>query len=90
MYKKLIIGVSASFILIACGGGSGTSYSNETQVDARSNKIVKMQKGKKYTINSGDTIHKLSDNTRIKAIGNRQNDTTTVELLYGKAEIDRE
>ena len=89
MFKKLIFGVSASFILIGCGGGSGTSYSHETQENARSNKIVQMQKGKKYTINSGDTIHKLSDNTRIKAIGNRQNGTTTVELLYGNAEIVR-
>ena len=85
---KLFYVLLATLLFTACQQDNGevkaVSTVNDTVVTTDG---VTMQKDTLYTMNSGDTIMKLEEDTIIKISKTTQVQETTAELLEGSAKI---
>ena len=63
---------------------------NETQQqEAVTTNVIEMEQDRSYTVNKGDRLDRTSEPTEISIDRNIQDDTTTVILLSGSAQIIR-
>ena len=71
-------------VLQGCGGWDETTTQIEQAVV-----IVEMIPGKSYTVYKGDKLVKTSDDAQVSILKNTQDDTSSVTLTQGSANIIR-
>jgi len=72
----------AVFALIGCGGGDTTSAVNEPVT-----KIL--HKGESDTLNRGDKVKALTDDTQLNVVTDADTLQSTVTVLEGEAEVTK-
>ena len=70
--------------LQGCGGSSDNSIPQETATVS-----IAMELNKSYTVYTGDKLSKTSENTQVSIVKNTQDETSTLTLLKGSANILR-
>ena len=70
--------------LQGCGNSSDNSAPQET-----STVIIDMELNKSYTVYTGDKLVKTSEDTQVSILKNAQEETSTLILLKGSANILR-
>jgi len=83
--RKYFIGLSV-FLLIGCGGGSG---SGSAPVETLPPGTEAMVTGELYEVTKGDMIVKVSEAAEVRITHKVGEINSTVELVQGKANIVR-
>lgn len=78
--KKIILYTVSLFMIVACGGSDGGSNSTFSG---------QMVVSENYTVFSGDSVVKGSDNALIRIIHQDGEDKSTIELIEGNVTILR-
>jgi len=84
---KVSLSIIVSIVFSACGGSDSTSVSIVNNSTYGTNE--RMILNKSYTIDKGDEIEKLSDNTKLELSSNLETGKTEVKLISGEASIIR-
>ncbi len=82
--RKILYLIGA--IVFFSGCESGNSLPNENLKSA-SNRIIELQKNKKYEVNKGDKIKKESNDTEIRVESDFNNKKTYIMLMKGNAKL---
>ncbi len=86
MIKRFFLVIITILYFSGCGG---SSVSNEMGNSMTTNKEIIMEQNKKYAVNRGDKIVKLSSSPKIKIEADLENNKSYATLLSGAAKIIR-
>ena len=82
---KLILLFFVTFVLIGCGGGGDNSTAST--VNQPTTRIL--HKGESDTLNRGDKVKALTDNTQLNIVTDADTLQSKVTVLEGEAEVTK-
>ena len=80
---KYILTLLTLMLFLGCGDATDETTPAPAAI------IIEMEPNRSYIVYSGDLLEKTSDNAEVSITKTAQDDTTTVVLLVGTAQITR-
>jgi len=80
--------IYSTLLLLLIFQGCGETDGTDTEVTQKA-QVIEMEPNKNYTVYTGDKIIKTTDDAQISILKNTQDETSSVTLIQGSANIIR-